>query len=243
MIGWVYLDLNADDDAERWFRHGMSKGPENALPRLGLADVFHARDQHDEEFRLLDIPVDELTLEGTARERICGHMLDDGRYEEFLAECATFRDHGLLTDEPDNLAIYWIDLNRARALWHLGRVGEAEAIWIELEERFVSSAPKDAGHWQIFLALLYADQGQIERAVDELQEAADSGWRFFWQGFFRQIFDDGNDPQAKFWSDPRVVAMGEEIARDVARQLRNVREMEQAGEIVPLGLEETHLKD
>ena len=81
-----------------------------------------------------------------------------------------------------------------------------------------------------------ADQGQIERAVDELQEAADSGWRFFWQRYFRQIFNDGNDPQAKFWSDPRVVAMGEEIARDVARQLENVRKMEQAAEIAPLSL-------
>lgn len=236
MIGWVYLDLNADDDAERWFRHGMSKGPEYALPRLGLADVFHARDQHDEEFRLLDTPVDEFTSEGTARERICLHMLNDGRYEEFLAECATLTDHGLLADKPDNMLSYWDDLGRARALWHLGRVGEAEAIWIELEERFASSAPRDAGVWPIFLVELHADQGQIERAVDELQEAADSGWRFFWQGFFRQIFDDGNDPQAKFWSDPRVVAMGEEIARDVARQLENVRKMEQAAEIAPLSL-------
>jgi tetratricopeptide (TPR) repeat protein len=207
MIGWVYLDLNADDDAERWFRHGMSKGPEYALPRLGLADVFHARDQHDEEFR-----------------------------EEFLAECATLTDHGLLADKPDNMLSYWDDLGRARALWHLGRVGEAEAIWIELEERFASSAPRDAGVWPIFLVELHADQGQIERAVDELQEAADSGWRFFWQRYFRQIFNDGNDPQAKFWSDPRVVAMGEEIARDVARQLENVRKMEQAAEIAPLSL-------
>ncbi len=75
---------------------------------------------------------------------------------------------------------------------------------------------------------IYAIQGDVDRAIGQLRELVDAGWRAGWWRLEREpIYEP-------LWGEPEFQALMDEIRADMAIQLERVREMERAGELEPL---------
>jgi tetratricopeptide (TPR) repeat protein len=76
--------------------------------------------------------------------------------------------------------------------------------------------------------LVYAQQGERDKALRTLRAAFDEGWRSFW-------WADLRNPVLDFVRDePEFIAIVAEIEADMAAQLEEIREMERNGELAPL---------
>ena len=75
---------------------------------------------------------------------------------------------------------------------------------------------------------IYAIQGQVDRALGQLRELVDAGWRYRWWLLEREPI------YAPLWDEPEFQAIMDEIRADMATQLERVLEMERAGELEPL---------
>ena len=76
---------------------------------------------------------------------------------------------------------------------------------------------------------IYALQGDKQKALAALRQAADEGWRAGWRYSLKY------DPTLESLHDePEYQAMVAEIEADMAAQLARVREMERNGELEPI---------
>ncbi len=75
---------------------------------------------------------------------------------------------------------------------------------------------------------IYTIQGDVDRAIGQLRELVDAGWRYGWWRLEREPI------YAPLWGEPEFQALMDEIRADMAIQLERVREMERNGELEPL---------
>lgn len=228
--GWAYLDLGDDVEAERWFRQADRLGQDAVLPKVGLADVYHIRGQHDLELELLKMVQEGIGWDekvNFSEQRILKHLVRDGRYSE--ASSLADEVQGLLSnpDDPISHRLMYGFIIRAQILAGSGETERAEGLWRRLEE-YIDSNPPVHPLFVRTAAMVFAARHKKERALDLLSKAVEGGWRWFWWYYLEDpSFDSLRDDQS--FQD---IIM--KIEADMSQQLANVREKERSGEMISL---------
>jgi tetratricopeptide (TPR) repeat protein len=227
-VGMVFLSLGDTDMAEYWIQRSFELGPdvENsnfAMQSLGLyrggeSSLDSAR-RTIAKFPNMWLPLAVLR----------NHELREGRpagaralYQRIRPELLS--DDDLIIDRGNYEAA--IDLALV-----LIRTSEQERANLLLDRslEYIQTIPRlGYGYW-IADVLIYALQGEKQKALAALRQAIDEGWRAHWWYFLKQ------DPNLESLHDEsEFQAMVAEIEADMAKQLARVRELGRNGELGPI---------
>jgi TolB-like protein/Tfp pilus assembly protein PilF len=231
VIGWIYLELGDERNAQDWIKLSLEQGSESYWPNATMEYLHLYR---GEEAQALDAARTVLTLDPTSWIELAyvgNHDLQAGRFAEARARYERGYP-ALLSEDPPKID----DTNHGAAIdlaYFLSKTGEQERAELLLDRSlaFIQTIPRLgfwSGHW-ISDVRIYALQGKTEQALAGLRQAIDEGWRIYWWYYLE------HDPiLASIRDEPEFQAMLEEIKADMATQLQRVRAMEASGNIGPI---------
>jgi tetratricopeptide (TPR) repeat protein len=153
--------------------------------------------------------------------------LASGRYE--IARSRYARSFSELTD-PEipqvDSSNYSAAIDLALVLIRLGEQTRADDL-LDGSLKTISTMPRlgDAGYW-IADVRIYALQQHPQRALDALQQAIDEGWRFL--AWWHLQYDPNLD---SIRGEPRFQRLNAELQRDLAVQVRRVKELKASGDL------------
>jgi TolB-like protein/Tfp pilus assembly protein PilF len=234
-LAFMYLTLGDFDTAEQWLDRSIVAQPDNGdqkVTRLSLLIIRGNKDEKDEAEDLAndayEYVVDTSSFAGLSLELLRDIDIANGRYDEALRRYATIFPEIVSADEPGiNRANFYAAVEIAYLHIRSGEKEQGRRL-LEAVIPVIDSAPILSvwgSGWGN--ARTYALLGRRDEALAELQRGVDAGWRMGW----RYAFD--HDPIfASLRDEPEFEAMRAEIATDMAEQLRNVRELEAAVEII-----------
>lgn len=228
-VGWSYLFLDDDDEAERWFRHALALGPENFLPARGLVDVYGWRGEYDRQREIFD----ELQVDDPGRE--WSLLIRDAHYEQALevAESEYEKHLQRFRDKSQDLADL-SDWARSKLAWQearmaltLDRLEEKERAMRLLGrvEQYVNSRMSLQPYEYRMMAFLQALLGRADEAVESLRRSYQYGSLYMWR------FQYANPAFGNVRDEPEYRSLIQDVTADMAMQLERVREMERNGEI------------
>ena len=210
---WLYFNLGLPDDARRMLAAikelpGKELGQATVIADrrdwaglLAFGDAMQAASQ--EPFW----PI--VSFEGAA---------NLGRDDEALADVRKVRPD-LLTPEP---GVAVTDLDMPILLAHvLARRGDAAQAKLLLQRVLAVTAPTPGARllndWRIARAKAFAELGQSDQAIAEVQAAVNAGWRAGY-GANDFMWLDETPSMAKLRTDPRFKALMARVRQDLARQ-------------------------
>ena len=125
----------------------------------------------------------------------------------------------LLTPEP---GVAVTDLDMPILLAHvLARRGDAAQAKLLLQRVLAVTAPTPGARllndWRIARAKAFAELGQSDQAIAEVQAAVNAGWRAGY-GANDSMWLDETPSMAKLRTDPRFKALMARVRQDLARQ-------------------------
>jgi TolB-like protein/Tfp pilus assembly protein PilF len=225
-LGLLFLDLGDFDRAEPWIERSFELGPESAWANFAMhaLHLYRNDEAHALEYARRASALNPRYVPDPLRD----HELRAGRYVE--ARALYEKRHPELLNEGDPT----VDGSNWRAAIDLAPVlsktGEQEHVDLLLNRSLahIQSLPR-LGQFGYGIAdvLIYALQGDRQKALSALRQAIDEGWRGFWRYYLKR------DLSLKSLHDePEYQVMVAEIEADMAAQLGRVREMEHNGELV-----------
>jgi tetratricopeptide (TPR) repeat protein len=229
-LGWLFLDLGAPDRAEPWINRSLELGPETRWPNEVMALLHLYRD-------------DETALDYERKSHanysyyafplifLRTHALRAGRYSDARALYQEVSPELLNEEAPkiDTEDGYMNAIDLALVLSHTDEQERADLL-LDRSLQHIQTLPRLSfnGHWMSDV-LIYALQGEKQKALLALRQAIDEGWRILWWYYLK------HDPNLESLHDePEYQAMVDEIEADMAKQLARVREMEKNGELEPI---------
>ncbi|WP_300843270.1 cellulose synthase subunit BcsC-related outer membrane protein [Tepidimonas sp.] len=154
-LGWVLLTAGREDQAQRWFTQALTREPDNAPARRGLAQIYVRRGAGQEAYALLE------PLPGAAAELrdLADALAEQARMNGEEAAEADWLRRALANADGDAIGL------RERLAWNAQRRGlwaEAVALWRSL----LVAEPRI--EWRKALAAALQEQGEIEAAYELL---------------------------------------------------------------------------
>jgi tetratricopeptide (TPR) repeat protein len=230
LLGWLFLDLGAPDRAEPWIYRSLEMGPESRWPNEAMsilhlyrddeAALDHARKTHA-NYSYYMFPLIFLR----------NHALRAGRYSDARALYQEVSPE-LLNEEAPKIDTEGRFINAIDLAFVLSHTGEQERADLLLDRslQHIQTIPRlSFNGYGISDVLIYALQGEKQKALSALRQAIDEGWRTLWWYYLK------HDPSLESLHDePEYQAMVAEIEDDMAEQLARVREMERNGELEPI---------
>ena len=230
IYGWLWLELGDPDEAEHWISSAYEMGPEeyypnNALQALALfrGDDAVAR-VYGEKVYEID-PRDELTLAYLTDRKIREGRAAEARalYEEHYPELLREGDPRVDRHNVRNA------IGLALVLDRLGDREQSELLRERSLEALRSWPRVGIRGSRFHTARIHAQRGEKQKALSELRQDIDAGWRVAWWYILN------HDPSLESLHDElEFQAMISEIEADMAVQLARVREMERNGELEPI---------
>jgi TolB-like protein/class 3 adenylate cyclase/cytochrome c-type biogenesis protein CcmH/NrfG len=227
-MGWLFLELGAPEEAERWMSRSLELGAEARWPNVaqGLPHLY--RDD-DAAFDYASNSFSSFPNNWPAAWLLRNHAIRAGRYSDAVALYEEISPE-LLHEDPPQVGTRGAYLDAINLALVLSGVGEQERADLLLDRslEYIRTIPRLSidGYW-IADVQIYALQGARQKALAALRQAIDAGWRTLWWYYLER------DPNLEsLHGDPEFQAMVEEIRVDMAAQLERVREMERAGEVI-----------
>jgi TolB-like protein len=229
-LGWLFLDLGAPDRAESWIYRSLEMGPESRWPNEAMSLLHLYRD-------------DEAALDFVRKIHanysyymfplvfLRDHALRAGRYSDARALYQEVSPELLNEEAPkiDTEGGFINAIDLALVLSHTGEQERADLL-LDRSLQHIQTIPRLSfnGYW-IADVMIYALQGEKQKALLALRQAIDEGWRTLWWYYLKY-----NPNLESLHDEPEFQAMVAEIEADMAEQLERVREMERNGELEPI---------
>ena len=234
-IAHLYLQIGADDKAEFWIDKALDLTPDHIGARITMLKL---RLLQGEAFEGANYPreppqihrglaaYDLLQIRGVER-LILYHDLRAGQYAQARERYAQNYPELLQAIPPEvKRQNYAAAINLALLLAATGEEDRAKQL-LEYSLRVFESMPRlGRDGFQSADVLIYAIQGEKEKALAALREAIDDGWQFnarYILEFEPSLFS--------LHPDPEYQAMVAEVKAELAEQLTRVQKMERRGEL------------
>jgi tetratricopeptide (TPR) repeat protein len=228
-LAMIYLDLGDSSQAEFWFNRtrDLVQGP--YWPNAANEVLHYYRGEKARAFEygleLLTIDPESIyTLAHLRNDDLPAGRQNDARARYERGYPALLRE-GEPTIDDDN---YEPAIDLALVLTKTGEQERADLL-LDRTLTFLPTPRQQGDGYRISDALIYAQQGKTQAALDALRQVIDQGWRESWWFYFDH--DLNLDP---IRDEPEFQAMVEEIKADMATQLARVRAMEANGELEPV---------
>jgi len=226
-IGLLYLDLGDEAEAERWVSAALEHAPDGdfSLWSKEMLLLFQGERTRAREYAkkvLEQHPAWAPSLANLGNQDLLAGFAADAstRYEN--------RFQNLFDDDEPKIDRFNVDaaINLGLIMTHLERPARAQLL-LERSLDYADSTSMPRSHWYTIAygipwqVQIYALQGQTERALNELRQAVDNGWRGLWWYWLE------HDPKLEsIRHEPEFQAMVAEIKADMAAQLARVRAIE-----------------
>ena len=228
LLGFYFLELGDFDRAESWIERSLELGPESLWPNIEMHTLHLYR---GDEAAALDyarraFALDPPFVPGLLRD----HELRAGRYSEARALYEKLFPELLNEGDPTiDGSNWWAAIDLALVSSKAGDQGHADLL-LNRSFQHIQTLPRlGSSGYGIADVYIYALQGDKQKALAALRQAADEGWRAGWRYSLKY------DPTLESLHDePEYQAMVAEIEADMAAQLARVREMERNGELEPI---------
>ena len=225
-LGFMYLDLNDTDEAERWFNRAGKVAPPGFWLASAMREVIHLRRGETQELR--DVARETLSFHSRAEFTLANLKTIDiraGQADRARARYASAypelfeRD----TSEIDSSNVRpAIDL--ASILLETGEVERAAEL-LDDAQQFVLEEPSSLpDNHDIAEARILALRGNIDEAIAALEAAVRQNWRANW--WFYLEHDSSLDALRR---EPAFQDLVEKVRADMATQLARVRAMQAEG--------------
>ena len=226
-IGLLFLDLGDETEAERWIDAALEIASEDnfSLWAKEMLLLFQGDKTQAREYAkkvLEQDPTWALSLSDLGnQDLLAGFAADAGaRYESQFPM--------LFDDDHPKIDRLNVDaaINLGLVMTHLERPTRAQLL-LDSSLDYADSTSKPGLHWYTIAhgiprqVQIYALQGKTERALKELRQAVDSGWRGLWWYWLEHDLT-----LESIRHEPEFQAMVAEIKADMAAQLVRVRAME-----------------
>ena len=225
-LGWLFLDLGDFDRAESWIERSLELGPESFWPNIAMHDLQLYR---GDEAAALDyarraFAFDPLWVSFFPRD----HELRARRYSE--ARALYEESYPELLDEGDPAvdgSNWCAAINLAIVLSKTGEQEQADLLLNRSFQHIQTLTRLGSYGYGIADVRIYALRGNKQKALSNLRQAIDDGWRVSWRYFLKH-----DSALESLHDELEYQAMVAEIEADMAAQLERVREMERRGELV-----------
>ncbi len=230
-----YLDLDAPERAGPLVERASELSPEHGLIAWGrlLMDIYRQDGNNLAEHarKFLNRPFGSQWQEQLATAQLRNQALAEGKPEEALAVYSQYFPDLVSSDDASiDLRNYRAAIDLALVLGELGEAPRASSL-LERASAFIANQPRLGwwgGHWISDVQIL-ALQGREQEALARLREAVDEGWRSLWWYYLP------SDPNlASIRSAPAFAAITQEVRADMARHMKEIRQLERSGEIGPV---------
>jgi TolB-like protein/Tfp pilus assembly protein PilF len=227
LIGLLYLDLGDEAEAERWINTALENAPEDyfSIWSREMFLLFQGERTQAREYAkkvLEQDPTWALSLSDLGNQDLLAGFAADAsaRYENQFPM--------LFDDDDPKINGFNVDaaINLGLVMTHLERPARAQLL-LDRSLDYADSTSMPRSHWYTIAygipwqVQIYALQGETERALMELRQAVDSGWRGLWWYWLE------HDPKLEsIRHEPEFQAMVVEIKADMAAQLVRVRAMQ-----------------
>jgi TolB-like protein/DNA-binding winged helix-turn-helix (wHTH) protein/Flp pilus assembly protein TadD len=236
-LGEVFLDLGDPGRAAFWIERSIELNPRwsRGMGALSLLHLYRGDEVaavNQARKVLAASPHDWWSLS-----RLRNHELSAGRYAEARALYEEIHPELLSDDDPQVGRTNWVPaIDLALVLFNTGEKERADLLLeksllhIQNQSRFGNNG------YRLMDVEIFALQGEKQKALSTLRQAIDDDWRRYWWYSFEHEPNLGS-----LRGEPEFQAMKEEIQADMAAQLAQVQEMEQAGELAAIPRDETAL--
>jgi tetratricopeptide (TPR) repeat protein len=227
-LGFMYLDLDDIDEAERWFERASKIAPPGFWLARAMREVVHLR--RGEIDQSLDVARDTLSFFARAEFTLANLKSIDirsGHPEQararYVSAYPELFERGTTAIDGSHLGPA-IDL--ASVLMETGETEQASEL-LDAALGFVRTdpSPLPGGH-DIAEVRIHAIRGNTSEALAALDTAIAQGWRANW--WFHLEHDSSLDALR---SEPEFLTLVETVRSDMATQLAQVRALSAAGDL------------
>ena len=225
-VGMGYVAMGDADSGAYWLEAGAERAPQEFRTNAGLAFLHRYRGEEERAVavarRLQSIlPGNNATLVT---------LVSFGRDAEAIA-LAEIDWPELSCQAVPNVTRNNVfqAMNLSLAYERTGQSACSEPLLAAVHELVNGQPGLSAKAFGFLDAEIFARQGDLERALETLQDSVASGMRAQW---VMQV--DQSPHMDRLRELPEFVALQNEVLADLARQLEKVRELEARGEIAPL---------
>jgi TolB-like protein/DNA-binding winged helix-turn-helix (wHTH) protein/Tfp pilus assembly protein PilF len=228
-LGFLYLDLGDEQQAERWISRSIELAPErpSSIVSMTLLNWYLGQDADALDYERKALAIDA----NWGFFLLARHDLQAGRYPEARARYERGYPALLNEDAPKiDGTNFRVAIDLAFVLTKTGEQDQANML-LARALTYIQTIPRLAGwegYW-ISDIQIYALQGQTAKALAALREAIEAGWRLWWWFYLE------HDPTLESIHDePEFQAIVKEIETDMAAQLARLQEREANGELAPI---------
>ena len=226
----TYLDLGDVESAEYWIERAGEIRAENvsvSSARFALAAFRERMDEASTHARKIEELASGRVFNPFVLEMLSRDDLNDGNGADALDRYNKSFPMLLAGDEFDvTAANYYIVPNIVQLLRATGDSKSADTLLQLLLVRLESTPAMGPAGYGPFKSIALMLAGREDDAMNELEAAADAGWRFGWWYFF-----DRHPAFEPLRGRPEFQELRARVAADIATQLENVRRMERNGEL------------
>jgi TolB-like protein/Tfp pilus assembly protein PilF len=227
-LGYLYLELGDDKQAECWINRAIKLGPENYWPNFSMSYLHAYRNELDQALPYARQALKVAPTYWGALTLLRNHDLRVGNYEKARSHYEKTFPSLLMEDEPTfNLVNYVPAIDLAYVLQLIGEQERADLL-LDRSLALIRSGLHRIGFDGYGTAdvQIYALRGEKQLALTTLRQAIDEGWRLYWRYYLE------HDPNLEsIRNEPEFQSMLAEIKADMAEQLARVKEMEKEGDV------------